>query len=137
MPDMDMRMKFMQLIEQVFARNQVLSGIYSEKDIKNIGKDATVTKIAKLIDKLPMIHTDNKNHVDLVGDAYEQLLANSLTGKFLGQFLTPSVVRDLLVTKLIKPKANESVLDITCGTGGFLVSAIKYLGDSADFQFAS
>lgn len=43
-----------------------------------------------------------------------------------GQFFTPEPVIDFCVA-MMQPKADETIIDPTCGSGGFLMSALKYL----------
>ncbi|MFN0204444.1 MAG: N-6 DNA methylase [Bacteroidia bacterium] len=43
-----------------------------------------------------------------------------------GQFFTPEPVIDFCV-EMMQPQANEVILDPACGSGGFLMSALKYL----------
>lgn len=57
--------------------------------------------------------------------AFQKFLARSeKTGR--GQFFTPEPVIDFCV-KFLAPKANEKIIDPTCGSGGFLFSAYQYL----------
>ncbi|MEY4938110.1 MAG: hypothetical protein RIS64_4471 [Bacteroidota bacterium] len=43
-----------------------------------------------------------------------------------GQFFTPEPIIDFCV-EMMQPKLNETILDPACGSGGFLMSALKYL----------
>jgi len=75
------------------------------------------------INKLQNI--DFKNTKDAKGLAFQKFLARSeKTGR--GQFFTPEPVIDFCV-KFLAPKANEKIIDPTCGSGGFLFSAYQYI----------
>jgi protein-L-isoaspartate O-methyltransferase len=61
--------------------------------------------------------------VDLLGLAYERIFADLFKGR-RGQYFTPQVLVDLLLDRLdLRP--GEEVLDPTCGSGAFLVSAAR------------
>ena len=65
---------------------------------------------------------------DVKGDAYEGLLernAQDVKGG-AGQYFTPRPLIDAIVD-CIQPKPDEVISDPACGTGGFLLSAHRYL----------
>jgi type I restriction enzyme M protein len=65
---------------------------------------------------------------DVKGDAYEGLLernAQDVKGG-AGQYFTPRPLIDAIVD-CVQPKPGEVVADPACGTGGFLLSAHRYL----------
>ena len=67
-----------------------------------------------------------------MGNAYEEVVKDIMsTGKVLGQFFTPPTVKKLMIN-LIDPKIKEdgtvgSCGDPTMGTGGFLITYLKYI----------
>lgn len=61
---------------------------------------------------------------DPVGDAFEVFAGSEARGR-AGQFFTPRSVTDLL-TELVDPKEDETVIDPACGAGGFLASVIRH-----------
>ena len=67
---------------------------------------------------------------DLLGDAYEYLIEQFAddAGKKGGEFYTPRGVVKLLV-ELIKPQPKNKVYDPTCGSGGMLIEAAKYIAE--------
>lgn len=67
---------------------------------------------------------------DVVGDASETFIGPSLKGG-QGQFFTPRNVTHL-VRALVRPKSDDMVLDPACGSGGFLVEALRGLWDLVD-----
>lgn len=72
------------------------------------------------------LSTDQLDNADIIGDAYEYMIANfaSDAGKKGGEFYTPSKVSEL-VARLISPKENDRIYDATCGSGGLLLKAYK------------
>lgn len=61
---------------------------------------------------------------DVLGAAYEYLLKQfaDASGQKAGEFFTPRAVVRLL-TRLLEPKATDSIYDPACGSGGMLVEA--------------
>ncbi|MCA4749586.1 N-6 DNA methylase [Mycobacteroides abscessus] len=69
---------------------------------------------------------------DVVGDAFETFIGPSLKGS-QGQFFTPRNVTSL-VRALVHPRLTDMILDPACGSGGFLVEALRGLWDHVDTQ---
>ena len=67
---------------------------------------------------------------DVVGDAFEVFMGPALRGEE-GQFFTPRNVVEMIVD-IIDPKADETVIDPACGTGGFLVTALDHVWRSIE-----
>jgi len=62
---------------------------------------------------------------DIFSELYEAFAGAGVKASE-GQFLTPSVAVDLLVS-IVNPKPNHSICDPACGAGGFLIAAAKHL----------
>jgi type I restriction enzyme M protein len=71
------------------------------------------------LQKYALLSTD----IDIKGKAYEELVGSNLRGD-RGEFFTPRNVMKMVVD-MINPKENERVLDSSCGTGGFVVTAMN------------
>lgn len=67
---------------------------------------------------------------DLLGDAYEYLIKQFAddAGKKGGEFYTPRGVVKLIVG-LIKPQPGNEIYDPTCGSGGMLIEAARYVAE--------
>ncbi|HWI81746.1 class I SAM-dependent DNA methyltransferase [Ramlibacter sp.] len=65
---------------------------------------------------------------DVKGDAYEGLLEKNAqdTKSGAGQYFTPRALIQAMVD-CIAPKADETICDPACGTGGFLFTAYNYI----------
>lgn len=62
---------------------------------------------------------------DAVGEAFETFIGPSLKGP-QGQFFTPrNVVK--MVVDMVDPKPDEKIIDPACGSGGFLVEALRHV----------
>ena len=84
----------------------------------------------KLIDKLNSLDL-SQNEYDVLGNAYEEVIQDIMTGKVLGQFFTQPLVKKMMV-KLINPQLHsdgkiDTCGDPTMGTGGFLITYLQYI----------
>lgn len=70
---------------------------------------------------------------DAVGDAFEVFIGHALKGA-QGQFFTPKNVVKMIV-EMIDLKPNEKIIDPCCGSGGFLVEALKDVWLKAEQNF--
>ncbi|MBR3987644.1 MAG: SAM-dependent DNA methyltransferase [Bacteroidales bacterium] len=94
--------------------------------------------LTSLISYLDAVDLSNRNvTVDVLGDAYEYLIKRfadeNKGGTMAGQFYTPQEVVDIVV-RYLKPQEGETVYDLTCGSGGFLLNAAKYVRENNDLK---
>jgi type I restriction enzyme M protein len=67
---------------------------------------------------------------DAVGEAFETFIGPALKGP-QGQFFTPrNVVK--MVVDMVDPQPDEKIIDPACGSGGFLVEALRHVWRSVD-----
>jgi len=95
------------------------------------GKKLDPEVLSNLINYLGAIDLSNRNvTVDVLGDAYEYLIKRfadeNKGGTMAGQFYTPQEVVNIIV-QYLKPQEKDTVYDPTCGSGGFLLNAAKYV----------
>ena len=88
------------------------------------------TTYKKLINKINSIDLLNSEE-DILGNAYEEVIQDIMTGKVLGQFFTPPLIKKMMI-KLINPQIhNDGSIDTCCdptmGTGGFLITYLQYI----------
>jgi type I restriction enzyme M protein len=71
--------------------------------------------------------------VDIKGDAYEGLLAKGAEDvkSGAGQYFTPRALIAAMVD-VIQPTVKDTVVDPSCGTGGFLLAAYAYASQDAE-----
>lgn len=88
--------------------------------------DENLRAVIEKIDQLDWHSLTN----DAFGDIYEGLLAkNSQDSRAgAGQYFTPRALVDAII-KVIQPQLGETIQDPATGTGGFLISADKYIRD--------
>jgi type I restriction-modification system DNA methylase subunit/restriction endonuclease S subunit len=84
----------------------------------------------KLIDKLNSLDLSQCEY-DVLGNAYEEVIQDIMTGKVLGQFFTQPLVKKMMV-KLINPQIHpdgkiDTCGDPTMGTAGFLITYLQYI----------
>jgi type I restriction enzyme M protein len=95
------------------------------------GKRIDPELLTQLINYLDAVRLDNGNtSPDVLGDAYEYLIKKfadeNKGGKTAGQFYTPPEVVEIIV-RTLKPEKGDQIYDPTCGSGGFLINAAKYV----------
>ena len=96
------------------------------RDIFDIDDKIKISTIALgfTINKIQSISLLNSSQ-DAKGLAFQKFLSHhEKDGR--GQFFTPEPVIDFCV-EMMQPKPNEKIIDPACGSGGFLMSALKYL----------
>lgn len=63
-------------------------------------------------------------NIEIIDDLFEHLVSADAKGS-KGQYFTPRHVIDFAV-QLMAPRAGETIVDPSCGSGGFLVHALNY-----------
>ena len=95
------------------------------QDASNFMKNGT--KLRQMINELNEKDFTNSTETHEFGDMYESMLKDLQESKRDGgEFYTPRALTDFIVEK-VDPCLGEKVADFACGTGGFLVSALKHL----------
>lgn len=102
------------------------------------GKKLHPEVLSLLINYLDAVDLSNRNaSVDILGDAYEYLIKRfadeNKGGTTAGQFYTPQEVVDIIV-RYLKPQKGSTLYDPTCGSGGFLINAAKYIKKTTGTQ---
>lgn len=111
------------------TKNIFLKGKYFDIQYKSSFK--------RIIDKLHSLDLSQSNY-DAMGNAYEDVIQGSMTGKVLGQFFTQPLIKNMMV-KLIDPQMHpdgkiETCGDPTMGTGGFLITYLQHVLKQAKTQ---
>jgi type I restriction enzyme M protein len=79
--------------------------------------------ITFIVDKLQDISLSGSQ--DAKGLAFQKFLSHHEKDR-QGQFFTPEPVIDFCV-EMMRPSPDEKIIDPACGSGGFLLSALKYM----------
>jgi len=86
-----------------------------------VEKPETIYQIVEILQMYAFYHSP----YDIKGEAYQTYLSKIMRGE-AGQFFTPrEVVKPTI--EILSPKDDEKIIDPCCGTGGFLIYAIKFL----------
>lgn len=88
--------------------------------------------LAYIVSELQGYSLLNTN-IDIKGKAYEEIVGANLRGD-RGEFFTPRNVMKMVV-EMINPTMDEKVLDSSCGTGGFLVTAMTHVIGQLESEF--
>lgn len=82
--------------------------------------------IRKVLNRLNGIDFNKASERHLFGEIYETILQELQNAGDYGEFYTPRAITNFIVD-IINPKLGEKILDPSCGTGGYLTSAIDHL----------
>ena len=115
------------LWEEILSVHPITKNIFTKGKSFDIQHQSTYKKI---IDKLYTFDFESIDD-DILGEAYEEVIKDVMTGKVLGQFFTPLKVKQMMI-KLIDPKLKddgtiEKIFDPAMGTGGFLISSLRHI----------
>ena len=85
--------------------------------------DLDANSLAHVVAELQRFSLSDSSR-DAISDAFEIFIGPSLKGG-QGQFFTPRNVIKMVI-EIINPSDEESILDPACGSGGFLVEALRF-----------
>lgn len=94
--------------------------VFDESEKINL-KTATLAFVVSKLQNLNLSRSER----DVKGTAFQKFIYSHQRGE-RGQFFTPDPIIRLCV-EFLSPQKNEKILDPACGTGGFLVEAMKYV----------
>lgn len=116
-------LKKLEVDENTPKKHLIVKQIF--EDASNLMKNGV--KLRQMINALNEIDFTNYTEAHEFGDMYESMLKDLQESKRDGgEFYTPRALTDFIVEK-VDPRLGESVADFACGTGGFLVSALKHM----------
>lgn len=124
-------------VNAIADRNPILKGIINAVRWNEAAPDGSGNKrldpevVSGAINYLDPIPLDNDNvSPDVLGDAYEYIIKRfadeNKGGTTAGQFYTPPEVVEIII-RTIQPEPNSTFYDPTCGSGGFLIKAAKFV----------
>lgn len=82
--------------------------------------------LRQMIDEIEDVDLLDSEESHAFGDMYETLLKDLQAAGNAGEFYTPRPLTDFTVEHL-EPKLGELMGDLSSGTGGFIISTLKYL----------
>ena len=129
----DKLLDFNLFMEKIYNKtiNCLVGQIYNKLHFKMDFKLENYNNVNLILNKLKDIDINNLHlEFDIIGTIYELHLktGTSQAMRDLGQYYSNRHLINYMI-KLCKPKNNESILDPTCGSGGFLSMSVKYLND--------
>ena len=111
----------------ILSKHPSTKNIFLKDKGFDIQRKTTYKKLINKLNSLNLMDTD----YDILGNAYEEVIQDIMTGKVLGQFFTQPLIKKMMV-KLINPQIYsdgkiDTCGDPTMGTGGFLITYLKYI----------
>lgn len=80
----------------------------------------------KVLNKLNELDFNIAKERHAFGELYETILKDLQSAGKSGEYYTPRAITNF-ITDMVNPKLGERILDPSCGTGGYLTSAIEHL----------
>lgn len=120
---------YRRLLEHLGAKSSItVREIFADADT-SIKKANTLNTLVSEIDKLDWYNAKQ----DGMGDIYEGLLEKNANESKAGagQYFTPRALIDSIV-QVMQPTLKDVIQDPAAGTGGFLVSANRYIRENKD-----
>lgn len=125
--------------EQISKRSKIadqsLQGEYYLTDVLNsyVGSDRGKLQAVIRLDEKIREFFSNEDVLTNPGRYFESLIRFFMerSGKKSGALYTARTIVELMVG-LVKPKSNEKIYDPVCGSGGFLVEALRYTKSHGD-----
>lgn len=112
---------------------QRINALYDEQKKKDPEVFTESIKVDDRVLRTVVSHLEainlHKTDLDVKGVAFEQFMDGFFKGDF-GQYFTPRPIIEFAV-QMMKPQADQNVLDPACGSGGFLLHALDYLRQEA------
>jgi type I restriction-modification system DNA methylase subunit len=120
------------LWDDILSKHPITKNIFLKDKGFDIQHRSTYKNLLDKLNTLP--ETDN----DILGNSYEEVIQDIMTGKVLGQFFTQPLIKKMMVD-LINPQIKddgtiETCCDPTMGTGGFLITYLKYIKEQSKTQ---
>jgi type I restriction enzyme M protein len=109
---------------QAAARARVVRGVF--EDAYNYMKSGQLMR--QVLNKINGVDFNDLADRRHFGEIYEQLLNDLQSAGNAGEYYTPRALTAFMVDR-IDPKPGETLLDPSCGTGGFLTCAIRHMRD--------
>lgn len=109
--------RIMELFEEVRATRQEVIEAEDKLTLDN----ASIVYVVGELQNYSLMNSER----DVIADAFEVFIGHALKGG-QGQFFTPrNVVR--MIVDMIDPAETDKIIDPSCGSGGFLIDALRYV----------
>jgi type I restriction enzyme S subunit len=113
------------LWDDILSKHPATEKIFKKGKSFDIQHKSTYKRIFHQLNSPELSNTE----YDVLGNSYEEVIQDIMTGKVLGQFFTQPLVKKMMV-KLINPQIYpdgkiDTCGDPTMGTGGFLITYLQ------------
>lgn len=115
-------LKDLEVTEYTDTRSVIVKEVFT--DLNNYMKDGVL--IRQVINVLNEVDLTDFRSRYAFNEIYETMLKELQSAGKSGEFYTPRALTEFIV-RAISPKIGETVADFACGTGGFLISALRSL----------
>ena len=96
--------------------------------------DFTIFRVVQLLQGYSLLNTtENIQGGDIKGTVYEHMVGRTFRGE-LAQFFTPREIVEFIVD-VIHPTKDDKTYDPACGSGGFLIMAIRKVKNEIKAEF--
>ena len=119
---LDGEIKGIQVTRETARHQAVVRDVFSE--VNQYMKNGVLLR--QMIDEIDAVDLLDSAESHAFGDMYETLLKDLQAAGNAGEFYTPRPLTDFTVQHL-DPKLGELMGDLAAGTGGFIISTLKYL----------
>ncbi|MCK4357241.1 MAG: N-6 DNA methylase [Candidatus Cloacimonetes bacterium] len=99
--------------------------VLDENDVINLD-DKSVAYVVGELQSWSLMEAER----DVISDAFETFIGHALKGS-QGQFFTPRNLVKMMVN-ILDPNDNDLIIDPACGSGGFLIEALKHVWTHLD-----
>ncbi len=116
------------LCKFILSNHNITNHIFIKQESFDIKSSNTYKRLCNKLQEIDLSLYDN----DVLGDVYEEIMSDMVTGKVLGQHFTPKLLKDIMIDLIqpilpADPNEYESMCDPSMGTGGFLIKYIECL----------
>ena len=119
---LDGSIKGIQVTRETARHQAVVRDVFGE--VNQYMKNGVLLR--QMIDEIDAVDLLDSTESHAFGDMYETLLKDLQAAGNAGEFYTPRPLTDFTVEHL-DPKLGELMGDLAAGTGGFIISTLKYL----------
>jgi len=125
--EMFKELKTMTVDEYTDKRKVLVRDVF--EDSNNYMKSGVL--LWQVIDKINEIDFGDYEERHAFNDIYETILKDLQSAGNSGEYYTPRAVTDFIIDRL-SPQIGDKIADFACGTGGFLISALKHMKSSKE-----
>ncbi len=113
-------------ILEIFAKVKIkYKDVLDDSDVIELD-DKSIAYVVGELQKYCLMETER----DVIADAFETFIGKALKGG-QGQFFTPRNVVKMMV-EILDPTEEDLIIDPACGSGGFLIEALKHVWKKID-----